>query len=61
MSRSVGYFFRYRLWPNGQAPRVLMFKRRLARHYWFTEEELEITSNYDIKYRMGRDTEGGNE
>lgn len=30
----------------------------LARHYGFTEEELDFIINYDIKYRMGRDAEG---
>ena len=25
----------------------------LARHYGFTEEELDFIFNYDIKYRMG--------
>jgi len=29
----------------------------LARHYGFTDEELGFILNYDIKYRMGRDTE----
>ena len=32
----------------------------LAKHYNFTEEELDFIINYDIKYRMGAD-EGGNE
>lgn len=27
----------------------------LARHYGFTNEELDFIVNYDIKYRMGRD------
>jgi len=27
----------------------------LARHYGFTEEELDFIINYDIKYRMGGD------
>src|ERR1700730_7862489 len=30
----------------------------LVNHYRFTEEELDFIVNYDIKYRMGRDTEG---
>jgi hypothetical protein len=30
----------------------------LARHYGFTEEELDFMINYDIKYRMGRGAEG---
>ncbi len=31
--------------------------RVLARHYGFTVEELDFILNYDIKYRLGRDTE----
>ncbi len=30
--------------------------RILARHYGFTDEELDFIINYDIKYRMGRDS-----
>ena len=26
----------------------------LAKHYRFTEEELDFVINYDIKYRMGK-------
>lgn len=29
----------------------------LARHYGFTEEELDFIINYDIKYRMGDELE----
>ncbi len=28
----------------------------LAQHYGFTAEELDFIINYDIKYRLGRDT-----
>lgn len=35
--------------------------RVLVRHYGFTEEELDFIINYDIKYRMGRDAQGGEE
>jgi putative transposase len=31
--------------------------RVLAKHYGFTDEELDSIINYDIKYRMGRDSE----
>jgi hypothetical protein len=31
--------------------------RVLARHYGFTDEELDFIISYDIKYRLGRDTE----
>ena len=30
----------------------------LARHYGFTDEELDFIINYDVKYRMGRETFG---
>ena len=30
----------------------------LAVHYGFTAEELDFIVNYDIKYRLGRDTGG---
>ena len=33
----------------------------LAGHYGFTEEELDFILNYDIKYRLGRDTENEEE
>ena len=29
----------------------------LAKHYGFTDEELDFIINYDIKYRMGRERE----
>jgi hypothetical protein len=35
--------------------------RVLARHYGFTAEELDFILNYDIKYRLGRDTESEEE
>jgi hypothetical protein len=33
----------------------------LAEHYGFTEEELDFIINYDIKYRMGKELESGEE
>ncbi len=33
----------------------------LARHYGFTENELDFIISYDIKYRIGRDTENEDE
>lgn len=33
----------------------------LAKHYGFTDEELDFIINYDIKYRMGRDAEDAEE
>lgn len=33
----------------------------LARHYGFTDEELDFIINYDIKYRMGDELNGNDE
>jgi hypothetical protein len=33
----------------------------LAKHYGFTDEELDFIINYDIKYRLGRDAESEDE
>lgn len=33
----------------------------LAKHFGFTDEELDFIINYDIKYRMGRDSENEND
>ena len=33
----------------------------LAKHYGFTEEELDFIINYDIKYRMGSELNGEEE
>jgi len=35
--------------------------RVLAKHYGFTDEELDFIINYDIKYRMGADADGDDE
>lgn len=42
-------------------PIIENIDRVLACHYGFTEEELDFLINYDIKYRMGADTEGADE
>ena len=36
-------------------PIIDKIDRVLARHYGFTDEELDFIINYDIKYRMGKD------
>ena len=36
---------------------IVKIDRVIARPYGFTEEELDFIINYDIKYRMGADTE----
>jgi hypothetical protein len=42
-------------------PLIDEIDRILARHYGFTEEEVDFIINYDIKYRMGRDAESEEE
>jgi len=35
--------------------------RVLAKHYGFTDEELDFIINYDLKYRMGGQAEEADE
>jgi type I restriction-modification system DNA methylase subunit len=43
--------------PREAKPIIDEIDRVLAQHYGFTAEELDFIINYDIKYRMGRDSE----
>ena len=49
--------------PRESKPIIDEIDRVLARHYGFTDAELDFIINYDIKYRMGddlfEDDEGG--
>ena len=45
------------IYPKASKPILDDIDHLLARHYGFTEEELDFIINYDIKYRMGRDAE----
>lgn len=47
-------------WPRHSKPIIDEIDRVLAKHYGFTDEELDFIINYDIKYRMGRDNEEEN-
>lgn len=42
--------------PRLSKPIIDEIDRVLAKHYGFTDEELDFIINYDIKYRMGRDS-----
>jgi hypothetical protein len=44
--------------PREAKPIIDEIDRVLARHYGFTDEELDFIINYDIKYRMGRNSGG---
>ena len=45
------------LTPAVSKPIIDEIDRVLARHYGFTDAELDFIINYDIKYRMGKDSE----
>ena len=47
--------------PKFSKPIIDEIDKVLAGHYGFTAEELDFILNYDIKYRLGRDTEGEEE
>ena len=40
--------------PREAKPIIDQIDQILAKHYGFTDEELDFIINYDIKYRMGR-------
>ena len=42
-------------------PIIDAIDRVLARHYGFTEAELDFILHYDIKYRMGKDADADGE
>ena len=42
-------------------PIIDKIDRVLAKHYGFTDEELDFIVNYDIKYRMGMNNLGSDE
>jgi hypothetical protein len=45
------------IFPKSSKPIIDEIDTVLAEHYGFTPEELDFILNYDIKYRLGRDTE----
>jgi len=49
------------LYPKHSKSIIDEIDRVLAKHYGFTDEELDFIINYDIKYRMGRDNGEGDE
>lgn len=46
--------------PRLSKPIIDEIDKVLAKHYGFTDEELDYIINYDIKYRMGDSLNGGN-
>ncbi len=47
--------------PKFSKPIIDEIDRVLARHYGFTDEELDYIINYDIKYRLGAEDVNGEE
>jgi hypothetical protein len=57
-SHSLTGEIRYeRFRPRVAKPVIDEIDRVLAKHYGFTDEELDFILNYDIKYRLGLDSE----
>jgi hypothetical protein len=56
-SKATGRVEYDEFWSRLSKPIIDEIDRILAQHYGFTEEELDFIINYDIKYRMGRDSE----
>lgn len=54
--RAGGNIYEYRV--NKSKPIIDEIDKVLARHYGFTDEELDFIINYDIKYRMGEELNG---
>jgi len=48
----------YEITANLAKPIIDEIDKVLAKHYGFTEEELDFIINYDIKYRMGDELNG---
>lgn len=57
-SRKTGEIIYEEFYPRKSKPIIDEIDRVLARHYGFTDEELDFIINYDIKYRMGDDLDG---
>jgi hypothetical protein len=54
-----GLIYYEEYYPALSKPIIDEIDRVLAKHYGFTDEELDFIINYDIKYRMGGELEGG--
>ncbi len=56
--KTTGQVIYDEFYPKHSKPIIDEIDRVLAKHYGFTDEELDFIINYDIKYRMGRDGAG---
>ncbi|MBU0568669.1 hypothetical protein KKC52_11585 [bacterium] len=47
---------------ENQVKKLKAYKpHQVTQHYGFTDEELDFIINYDIKYRMGKELDSGEE
>ena len=53
--RTTGKVIYDEYYPKKSKPIIDEIDKVLAKHYGFTEEELDFIINYDIKYRMGKE------
>jgi len=55
VSKKTGEIQYEEFYPRKSKPIIDEIDKVLAKHYGFTEEELDFIINYDIKYRMGKE------
>jgi hypothetical protein len=58
-SRLTGNIVYQEFYPRLSKSIIDRIDQVLAKHYGFTDEELDFIINYDIKYRIGRGADGG--
>jgi hypothetical protein len=60
-SKLTGDIVYQEFYPRLSKPIIDQIDQVLAKHYGFSDEELDFIINYDIKYRMGRGADDDNE
>jgi hypothetical protein len=59
--KNTGMVEMQKFFPKLSKPLLDNIDRLLAKHYGLTESELDFVLNYDIKFRLGSDSEGEDE
>ena len=54
--KSTGKVEYQEFYPKKSKPIINGIDKVLAKHYGFNQEELDFIINYDIKYRMGKES-----
>ena len=57
MYKTAGKVVYQEFYPRYSKAEIDEIDKVLAKHYGFTEEELDYIINYDIKYRIGNELE----